>query len=219
MSALMYKLENVVQKYTTNTVLHLDNFCIHSGEILGISGPNGSGKSTLLRILAFLESPVSGEVYFQGEKTSPNNGRQARRQASLLLQDAYLLNRSVQSNIGYGLKIRGIRDTQGRISKALELVDLAPDKFMKRLSHELSGGERQRVALAARLALRPKVLLLDEPTASLDKGSAGKVKDAALMARKQWDTTLVIVSHDLPWLESVCDSQVHIEDGHLKDQA
>ena len=133
----------------------------------------------------------------------------------MLPQEPYLLKRSVGDNISYGLKIRGAEGRKGKVADALNRVGLDPVKFSGRSWHQLSGGEAQRVALAARLVLRPKVLLLDEPTASLDKESAARIKMASLAARREWGASLVVVSHDLAWLESVCDNILVLADGRL----
>jgi tungstate transport system ATP-binding protein len=136
-------------------------------------------------------------------------------EVTMLSQEPYLLKRSVKDNVSYGLKLRGARDRMDKVTEVLHRVGLDPDKFSGRSWHQLSGGEAQRVALAARLVLRPKVLLLDEPTASLDKDSAARIKAASLAARTEWGTSLVVVSHDLPWLESVCDNILVLADGRL----
>ena len=178
----LFHLENIVRTYpdpasrdphAVRTVLNLSELDIRAGEILGIRGHNGSGKSTLLRIIALLEPPDSGTVLFEGRPAGTDD-LHLRRQVTLLLQTPYLLSRSVASNVAYGLRVRGIRNAselQNRIAASLLAVGLDPAVFLHRRRHELSGGECQRVALAARLALRPRVLLMDEPTASLDYGN------------------------------------------------
>ena len=176
----LFHLENIVRNYpdpassdphAARTVLNLSELDIRAGEILGIRGHNGSGKSTLLRIIALLEPPDSGTVLFEGRPAGTDD-LHLRRQVTLLLQTPYLLSRSVASNVAYGLRVRGIRNAselQSRIAASLLAVGLDPAVFLHRRRHELSGGECQRVALAARLALRPRVLLMDEPTASYSK--------------------------------------------------
>jgi tungstate transport system ATP-binding protein len=101
-------------------------------------------------------------------------------------------------------------DIAGRVSEALAWVGLPSREFARRPWYALSGGEAQRVALAARLALKPNVLLLDEPTASVDAASAQLIKEAALRARQQWGTTLIVASHDWDWLYEVCDEVRHL---------
>jgi tungstate transport system ATP-binding protein len=212
----LYALKDLSQAYNGRTVLNIDYLAIPRRGIIGLTGPNGSGKSTLLRILGFLEDPVRGKVIFEGKPCSScHNG--IRRKVTLLTQEPYLLKRSVHANVAYGLKVRGRRNTGDRVAQALKLVGLSPEKFGQRSWHELSGGEAQRVALAARLILRPKVLLLDEPTANLDAESTKQIKEAALAARRDWGATLVIASHDINWLQSICDKILTLSDGLLTE--
>jgi tungstate transport system ATP-binding protein len=210
----LYRLDGVVQKYGERTVLSIDDLQIQEGRIIGLVGHNGSGKSTLLRLLAFLEDPVRGRVHYLGKACTT---RQAwvRRQVTLLPQEPYLLKRSVASNVGYGLKVRGEDPSHRRVADVLEMVGLGPADFSRRPWHALSGGEAQRVALAARLILKPRVLLLDEPTTSLDEESTKRIQQASLGARTNWGTTLVVASHDTPWLDSVCDRILKVAKGEV----
>jgi tungstate transport system ATP-binding protein len=217
MTTPLISLFNVRQRYSDRTVLSVDRLDIARGSIVGLAGPNGSGKSTLLRLLAFLESPASGTVTFDGDTATATPGP-IHRQVTLLVQEPYLLKRSVQANVAYGLKVRGEKDVADTVTHALDAVGLDAQSFAHRQWFELSGGEAQRVALAARLALRPKALLMDEPTASLDSRSAALIRQAALMARREHGTSLVIASHDMTWLNAVCDHVLHLENGTIIQQ-
>ena len=204
MSNCLYRLSNITQLYGERTVLDIDDFSISEGSIVGLSGHNGSGKSTLLRILAFLEPPASGEICFDGTRIE-NADISLRRQVTLLTQEPYLLKRSVARNIAYGLELRHAENIEERVRESMNAVGLAPDLFMERQWYELSGGEAQRVALAARLALKPRVLLLDEPTASLDRESSLLIREAAVNIRDNYGITLIVVSHDYAWLDDISD--------------
>jgi tungstate transport system ATP-binding protein len=130
-----------------------------------------------------------------------------RGKIALLPQDSFLLKRSVFRNVAYGLTIHGRRpDVESRVAEAMRMVGLAPDKYGPRPWFALSGGEARRVALASRLALKPRVLLMDEPTISVDAASAQMIKSAALHARRQWGTSLIVTSHDRQWLSDICDT-------------
>ncbi len=213
MSAL-YELADVVQRYGDREVLRIPELSIEAGSITCLAGPNGGGKSTLMRLLAFLESPAWGEVRYRGRTTL---GREfdLRGEVTYFPQEPYLLKRSVRANVGYGLVIRKARDVRARVDAALAAVGLDPDRFGGRLWRQLSGGEVKRVALAARLALRPRVLLLDEPTANLDRDSAELVRRAVVAAREEHGTTLVVSGHDHPWLRGICDDMLWLRDGLL----
>ena len=214
MNMPLYQLEDVRQIYGGQKVLDIHRLDIEVRTITGVIGPNGSGKSTLMRILAFIEEPASGRVTFQGRALSQVD-LDVRRRVTMLSQEPYLLKRSVRANVSYGLKIRGMTDTRSRVDQALRQVGLDPDRFAHRSWRELSGGEAQRVALAARLVLQPKVLLLDEPTASVDRESSELIQRAALDARNQWGATLIVISHHLNWLRQVADRILSLDYGRL----
>ena len=213
--ASLYTLDNIRHYYGSNKVLDIDEFSISAGSILGLSGPNGSGKSTLLKLLAFAMTPSQGEIYFDGRREHPMSAR-VRSRVTLMTQTPYLLKRPVLDNVLYGLKIR--KDTHNltqRAARAMAAVGLDFDEFHDRAWHQLSGGEAQRVALAARLILEPRALLLDEPVASVDGSSALLIRRASLAARDKWGCTLIIVSHDLAWLNAISDTRVSMEKGRI----
>ncbi len=215
MNAPLYRVENLKYSYGMHFDLDVQELVIQHGESLGIVGPNGSGKSTLLNLLAFIDAPDTGTIYFEGVPAGPDS-LEARRSVTMLLQVSYLLKRTVFENVAYGLRLRGeMRDAGERVREALSWVGLAPDKFARRMWHQLSGGEAQRVALASRLVLRPKVLVLDEPTASVDRQSSYLIKEAIDRSRRMFNTSLIIVSHDYLWLNTVADKLVRMEEGRL----
>lgn len=212
---IAYHLKEVRHYYFNTRVLDVCDLTIKKGFITGLFGPNGSGKSTLLKLLAFVQKPTSGTISYKGKAEIPFSPS-IRSKISLLTQRPYLLKRSVFENVIYGLKIRhDTNQLDARVKKVLSEVGLKYRKFAHRAWHELSGGEAQRVAMAARLILQPEVLLLDEPVASVDTESAKLIRKAALNARNQWGTTLVVASHDLQWLYSISDHQLSIYNGNI----
>jgi tungstate transport system ATP-binding protein len=211
----IYAIRSLEHSYGDKTVISIEQLTVQPASILGVIGPNGSGKSSLLRLLGLIERPARGEILFDGRLVEPFSG-EARFLITLLPQEPFLMKRSVFKNIAYGLKLRGIGgDMTARVEEALALVGLASRDFARRPWFALSGGEAQRVALAARLALKPKVLLLDEPTASVDAASAQLIKEASLKARRQWGATLIVASHDWQWLYEICDEILHIFNGKI----
>ena len=197
MSANLYEASNLVQRYNGREALNVPHFAIEEGEAVFLTGPNGCGKSTLLRLLAFLERPAAGELRYAG-------GAEGRKEATLLLQDPYLLHMSVFNNVVLGLKLRhqgaDLRQTFDCCMQAAGFDD--PWNFADRGPRELSGGERQRVALASRLALRPKVLLLDEPTANVDAASARAIALAVRNSTAE-GMTVVCATHDPALLRAI----------------
>lgn len=182
------------QIYKGRIVLDIAQLEVRRGEILAIIGPSGAGKSTLLRLLNFLEPPTAGTIRFEGR---PINGRvplDVRRQITTVFQRPALLRASVRANVSYGLRLRGLQDDAevDALLHRLGLADLATSP-----AHTLSGGEMQRVALARALAIRPRVLLLDEPTANLDPYNAALIEQVIREANSAEGTTVVLVTHDL----------------------
>jgi tungstate transport system ATP-binding protein len=211
----IYEIRSLKHSYGGQPVLSIDHLTVKQANIVGLVGPNGSGKSTLLRLLGLIERPTRGDIIFNGSRVQPFSD-EARFLITMLPQEPFLMKRSVFNNVSYGLKLRrNGRDIVGKANDALSLVGLASEDFARRPWYALSGGEAQRVALAARLALKPKVLLLDEPTASVDAASAQLIKEATLRARQELGTTLIVASHDWQWLYEICDEVLHLFKGKI----
>ena len=190
MSAI-FEAWNLAKSYNGVPALHLPEFRVEEGECVALTGRNGSGKSTLLRILAFLEKPDSGKLVYHGSLSNP------RREVTLLLQDPYLLKCSVFKNVTLGLRLRGDKaNLEERYEAAMREAGCEdPMALASRTQGMLSGGERQRVALAARLATAPRVLLLDEPTAHVDSASE-KIIYATVKACLKRGVTILCATHD-----------------------
>lgn len=203
----LYELHNVVKYYDGKRVLNIEQLILEENQIIGFFGPNGSGKSTLFSLLSFMDKPTEGEIIFSGASR--------RKDIIMVPQNPYLLKRSVFDNIAYGLRIRDeIDNLKDKVDEALHIVGL-DQSFTKRNWSQLSGGEAQRVALASRLILKPKVLILDEPTTGIDTNSAQLIKEAILTAKQKWNTTILISSHDHKWLNQICDKRVVLFQGNL----
>jgi len=199
----IYSLRNVSHSYGAHPTLNIEALDVRRGSIVELRGPNGSGKSTLLKVLAFLE-PFSGELLFDGNAVRGKE-MELRQEATLLLQEPYLLRRSVYENVAYGLRLRKLPrgEIASRVVNSLERVGLEPSRFARRPWYRLSGGEAQRVALAARLALHPRVLLLDEPTASVDEASAAMILEIMCRVTRDAGTTVIVATHDADWMSGV----------------
>ena len=215
MTRPLFELRNIRHCYHDHPVLEEEHLDLYPETITGLAGPNGSGKSTLINILALILKPSEGTLHFMGQRVSPFS-EIARGRIAALTQDSCLLKRSVFSNVAYGLKVRkDAENLEKRVAEALETVGLDPSVFARRTVQQLSGGEAKRVALAARLILKPQVLLLDEPTAHVDEHSSAMILQAILMAREQWKTTLVISNHDREWLDNISDRTITLFKGRL----
>ncbi|MGD9877955.1 energy-coupling factor ABC transporter ATP-binding protein [Desulfococcus sp.] len=215
MAAPIFDITALRHAYAGKTVLEIPQLSIQPGAVVGLIGPNGSGKSTLLKLLGLIQKPTEGEIRFCGRVVEPFSP-EARFSITLVPQEPFLMRRSVFDNVAYGLRLRGdAKNLAERVHEALSLVGLRGEDFVRRPWYALSGGETQRVALAARLALRPRVLLLDEPTASVDSASAQRIKEASVQACRELGTTLVAASHDWQWLLEICDHMVHLFKGRI----
>jgi tungstate transport system ATP-binding protein len=210
----LYELSNIEQYHDGKKVLNIENLSLNKNQIIGFFGPNGSGKSTLFSILSFICKPNKGEIIFDGI-CNKKIDLETRQSVVIVPQNPYLLKRTVYENIAYGLELRNkVDNLKEDIEEALLLVGLE-NSFAKRKWSQLSGGEAQRVALAARLILKPKVLILDEPTAGVDTNSAQLIKEAILTAKQKYNTSILISSHDHNWLNNICDRRVALFQGNL----
>jgi tungstate transport system ATP-binding protein len=193
----IYTLEGLTKVYNGRTVLAVDRLSIYPGEVFALVGPSGSGKSTLLRLLNFLEDPTSGLLEFEGTpvRSTTDLPIDLKRRVTTVFQRPMLLSGSVWDNVEYGLRLRGVRNSRGRIENALEQVGLA--HLAKQPARTLSGGEAQRVALARAIVLQPDVLLLDEPTANLDPFNVGIIESIVRQINAKHRTTLALVTHNV----------------------
>jgi tungstate transport system ATP-binding protein len=208
-------LHDIVKTRGAGFTLQVPELSLMPVESVGLVGPNGSGKSTVLRLIARLEEPDSGDIRYGGHTLE--RGQAPRRfGVTMLPQTPFLLKRSVFENVAYGPKARGeSTGIEARVNQALRAVGLDPSAFAHRRWHELSGGEAQRVALASRLVLKPAALLLDEPTASVDGRSASLIRRAVADVRHEHRAGLVIASHDVSWLRTVCDRILRLHEGKI----
>jgi len=181
------------------------SFAVAKGETLGIVGESGCGKSTLARLLLHLLVPDAGELIFGGEAVGAAGGiavKTLRRQAQMVFQDsAASLNPRlpVRDSVAFGPFVQGSTKDEARAiaRDILSRVGLDPDLFGPRYPHELSGGQKQRVNIARALAVKPRLLILDEPVSALDKSVEAQVLNLLRVLKRQLGLTLVFISHDL----------------------
>lgn len=209
-------LRSIEMRYNNHVALQLEELEFQPRHIYSLVGSNGCGKSTLLQIVALLLKPTFGEMIFQGEKVvwKKQALQRLRQDITLVHQAPYLFNRSVRHNIAYGLKMRGvqIKEQHRLIHEALEMVGLTG--FGRRNARELSGGEQQRVAIARALVLRPRLLLLDEPTSNMDRASI-ETFDQLLPVLVEQDMTIIQATHSPDQPKRLNSTIIRMEDGHL----
>lgn len=187
---------------------HLD-LRIPAAGVTVIMGPNGAGKSLLLRLLHGLLPPSAGSIQWHGRALDDA----VRRRQAMVFQRPVLLRRSVAANVRFALKIRG-KATPGRIEQLLDEVGLAGRAGQP--ARLLSGGEQQRLTLARALATEPRVLFLDEPTASLDPASTAAIESIVRHAHDR-GTKIVFVTHDLGQAHRLADDVIFLNGGRLAE--
>lgn len=182
------------------------------GRRLVVMGANGSGKTLLLRLLHGLLTPTSGQVEWQGAPLD----RAARSNQAMVFQRPVMMRRSVAANLAFALRVRGLRG-RARRDRADEALALARLEHLRdRPARVLSGGEQQRLALARALACRPRILLLDEPTAHLDPGSTHAIEDLIRAAQTKGVGT-IMVTHDAGQARRMGDELVFLHAGHVAE--
>ena len=217
-----YVKQNFIKK-TEFQALKFINFELYKGETLGILGPSGSGKSTLGKTLVLLEKYNNGEVFLNNEKinfNSKNDIKNLRKTIQFVFQDPYSslhpkkkIGDSISEIINFHekkSKISSLKDTM----KLLKLVELK-NEIYDRFPHELSGGQRQRVVIARALAIKPKVIILDESVASLDISIQAKILNLLNNLKEKLSLSYIFISHDLTVLKFMSDRIMVIEDGKI----
>lgn len=209
-------LEKVRKEVSGQVLLQDISFAVPQGSILAILGPSGAGKSTLLALLNRLEEPTAGTIYLDGKDIRTLDVLLLRRRVGMVFQRPTLFPGTVAANIAYGPSLRGEKPAQP-VVEYLREVGL-PQEFATRDAQSLSGGEEQRVALARALANEPEVLLLDEPTAALDKTAARQVEELITYICRHRGLTVVWVTHDLQQAQRVSDRVVLIIGGRKMEE-
>ena len=189
------KVDGITKTFGAFTAVAQVDLEIFRGELFCLLGASGCGKTTLLRILAGLETPTSGKVWIDGVDMTQMPAYE--RPVNMMFQSYALFpHMNVAQNVAYGLKRDGTpkEEISERVDQILTMVELSG--FTKRKPHQLSGGEQQRVALARALVKRPKVLLLDEPLAALDKRLREQTQFELMRIQEQLGVTFIVVTHD-----------------------
>jgi sulfate transport system ATP-binding protein len=208
-------LRNITKHFGSDVVLDDVSDEIPSGSMTALLGPSGSGKSTLLRIIAGLETSDGGSVELHGRDVTTVAAR--HRQIGFCFQDYAPFNQmTVFDNVAYGLKVRRIPAPERRrqIDELLGLVRLGD--FADRYPRQLSGGQRQRMALARALAIKPEVLLLDEPFAALDAQVSGELRVWVRSLQRELGITTILVTHNQSEAMEVADRLVILHQGRIE---
>lgn len=213
-----YRLEGQAVRALNGVSLDLP-----TGKVVCLSGPSGSGKSTLLNLMGLLDKPTQGELYFAGQKMS--SLKESEREAIRLFQMGFVFQSfnlfpalTAEENVEYFLvKQKLAKKERGeRVKEALTAVGIWDQR--KKFPHQMSGGQRQRVAVARTLAKKPKVILADEPTASLDQKNGREVIDVFKRLSREFGLAVIVASHDAMVMEQA-DHNVRMIDGTIGEGA
>jgi sulfate/thiosulfate transport system ATP-binding protein len=213
------RVSGVTKRFGAFTAVDGVNVEVAGGELVALLGPSGSGKTTLLRLIAGLEIPDAGAIYF-GEKDATLRPAQRRRVGFVFQHYALFRHMTVAENVAFGLRVKprrkrpGNAEIKARVRELLEMVHLG--MLADRYPSQLSGGQRQRVALARALAVRPKVLLLDEPFGALDARVRQDLRRALRKLHHQLGVTTIFVTHDQEEALELADRVVLMNRGAIE---
>lgn len=211
----LLSLRQLKKRFDDRTLLDIPAFVLEEGRAYLLTGVNGSGKTTLLRILAGLEPAEIGKIEFLGQPVTLSPYPKALRDAIVYVhQQPVLFSTSIEANIGYGLKMRGVdaKTIAHEVEEAMAWANI--NTLRKHDPAILSGGEKQRVALARAKVLKPRLLMLDEPTAHLDDASKEQVA-ALIPSFVQDGGSLLIVSHDQQLINLPDVTWMELKDGKI----
>lgn len=219
---LVIIFENVSKSFLINNVetrVIVDiNLSIQRKEIFGLVGGTGSGKSTILRMMNGFIEPDQGNIYLMGTKLDKNSRYDLVKDTSMIFQSFNLLgNLNVIDNVLLPMKLRkgNKKDNLSRAGQLLDFVGLS--NFEKSNIRNLSGGEKQRVAIARTLMTKPKLIFCDEPTSALDEKMSYEILKLLKDINKEFETTMVVVSHDISVIKALCSRVAILEDGKIEE--
>ncbi len=208
----MLKLKHIAKSYDNVDILKDINLDIFDGEIVSILGPSGCGKTTLLNLILGMVSPDQGKIIYNGEDIT--NVSMEKRGFNIVFQDYALFpNLNVYQNITYGLLNNPGISTEKEIEELIDLLGLK--EHLSKKIDQLSGGQKQRTALARTMVMKPKILLLDEPLSALDGVIKESIKERIKAIAKQYNLTIIIVTHDPEEALTLSNRVVIINEGKI----
>ena len=223
------KIENLTYVYMPKTPFEkkaLDNVNleIEDGEFLAVIGHTGSGKSTLIQHLNGLLKPASGKIYVDGTDITDKDTKlvDIRKKVGLVFQypEYQLFEETIAKDIAYGPSNLELNEDEilKRVKKSMEMVGLNYEEYKDISPFELSGGQKRRVAIAGVIAMEPKVLILDEPTAGLDPAGRDDILEQIKLLHEKYNMTIILVSHSMEDVGKLAEKIIVMNDGHVELQ-
>ncbi len=211
------EVKNLVKKFKANIAVNNISFTIDKNNTLGLLGPNGCGKTTSIGMMLGLITPTSGQIYIDNINLNPKN--RIELLSSINFASPYIelpKKLTVKQNLEIYARLYGVKNISKRIEEMSE--DLNLKQFLNKLTGELSSGQKNRVSLAKSLINSPKLLFLDEPTASLDPDIGDFVRQYLENYKKNNELTILLASHNMKEVERLCDSIVMMKKGEIVDK-
>ena len=209
------EIKNLVKVYNKKIVLDNISFEVNDGEFLSILGPSGCGKTTLLKILIGIEKPTSGQIFKKKENITKVDP--AKRGMGIVFQNYALFpNMTVLDNVMYALNLK-LKNKEVAKKQALKMIKVVNmEEHIKKYPHELSGGQQQRVAIARTLALKPDIILFDEPMSALDADNRLGLRKELKDIQKKFKTTMIYITHDQEEAFSLSDRVMVMNNGKIE---
>ena len=211
------EVKNIYKKFNTLVAVNNISFIIEKNKTMGLLGPNGCGKTTSIGMLLGLITPTSGQIFIDGIRLEPKN--RIRLLSLMNFASPYIelpKKLTVKQNLEVYARLYGVREIQSRTREMIE--DLNLQSFINKKTGELSSGQKNRVALAKSLINKPKLLFLDEPTASLDPDIGDFVRKYIENYKKNNELTILLASHNMKEVERLCDEIIMMKQGEIVDR-
>jgi ABC-2 type transport system ATP-binding protein len=211
------QVKNLVKKFDSTIAVNNISFNIEKNKTLGLLGPNGCGKTTSIGMMLGLITPSSGEILIDGIYLKPKNRIKLLSKMNFASPYIELPKKlTVKQNLEIYARLYGVNDISNRISEMAE--DLSLKNFLNKKTGELSSGQKNRVSLAKSLINKPRLLFLDEPTASLDPDIGDFVREYLEKYKSNNELTMLLASHNMKEVERLCDSVVMMKKGEIVDR-
>ena len=211
------KVKNISKKFNSLVAVNNINFEIEKNKVMGLLGPNGCGKTTSIGMMLGLITPTSGQIFINGIVLEPKNRIELLSLMNFASPYIELPKKlTVKQNLEVYARLYGVKEIKQRTSEMIE--DLNLQNFLNKKTGELSSGQKNRVALAKSLINKPKLLFLDEPTASLDPDIGDFVREYIEKYKRENELTILLASHNMNEVERLCDEIIMMKHGQIVDK-